>query len=47
MARLELDRLLKRVEKLSGEKGELQAKLVEIEQEIREISARIEELQKQ
>ncbi|QVL36823.1 hypothetical protein [Aminirod propionatiphilus] len=47
MARLELDRLLKRVEKLSGEKGELQAKLAEIEQEIREISARIEELQKQ
>ncbi len=47
MGRLEIDRLLKRIEKLSGERKDLQARLAEIEQEIREISARVEELQKQ
>jgi hypothetical protein len=47
MSRLEIDRLLKRVEKLAGERNELQARLAEIEQEIREVSARVEELQSQ
>ena len=47
MARLELDRLLKRIERLSGEKNDLQSRMAEIDQELREISARVEELQKQ
>ena len=44
--RLELDRLLKRFEKLSNEKAEIEAQLSSKNREITDIKARIEELQK-
>ncbi|MDR3164869.1 MAG: hypothetical protein LBU13_04765 [Synergistaceae bacterium] len=43
--RLEVDRLLRRMEKLTAEKADLQSQLDAKNQEIKEINARIEELQ--
>lgn len=45
--KLEMDRLIKRLEKLGGEKKDLQARLDEIQAEIDKIQARMNELQKQ
>ena len=45
--KLEMDRLIKRLEKLGGEKKDLQARLDEIQAEIEKIQARMNELQKQ
>lgn len=44
--RMEVDRLLRRVEKLSAERSELETQLEAKNREIAEITARIEELQK-
>ncbi|MGI6783866.1 MAG: hypothetical protein ACOX5A_06525 [Aminivibrio sp.] len=46
-SRMELDRLIKRIEKLSAEKGELESKLDGINNELDEINQRVDELQKQ
>jgi hypothetical protein len=43
-ARLEIDRLLKRMEKLTGERAEMETQLGEKNREIDEINARIDEL---
>ena len=43
--RLELDRLLRRMEKLTEERGELQKKLEVIDKELVEVSGRVDELQ--
>ena len=45
--KIEMDRLIKRLEKLGGEKKDLQARLDEIQAEIDKIQARMNELQKQ
>jgi hypothetical protein len=45
-ARLEIDRLLKRMEKISGEKAEIEAQLDDKKREIDEINARIDELRR-
>ena len=44
--RMEVDRLLRRIEKLSAEKAELESQLDAKNREISEVTARIEELQK-
>ncbi|NCB75275.1 MAG: hypothetical protein EOM51_11130 [Clostridia bacterium] len=46
-ARLELDRLIKRIEKLNAEKRELEGKLSEVNAELDTITNRVEELQRQ
>ena len=46
-ARLEMDRLIKRLEKLNGEKKDLEGKLEQVKAEIEKIQARMAELQKQ
>lgn len=46
-SKLELDRLIKRMEILSGKKKDLEAQLAEIQAELDSINARVEELQKQ
>jgi len=46
-ARLELDRLIKRIEKLNAEKRELEGKLSELNAELDTITHRVEELQRQ
>lgn len=46
-ARLEMERLLKRLERLSAKEKELQLELDKVRQERLEIEARVEELQKQ
>jgi hypothetical protein len=43
--RLEVDRLLRRMEKLTAEKTDLEAQLAAKNEEIEEVNARIEELQ--
>ncbi|NLL36706.1 MAG: hypothetical protein GX256_04190 [Fretibacterium sp.] len=43
--RLELDRLLRRMEKLTGERREVQDKIDSIDKELQEVGARVEELQ--
>ena len=43
--RLEIDRLLKRLDKLGGERQELQKKLDELDSELNRINSRIDELQ--
>ena len=45
--RMELDRLIKRIEKLSAEKKELEGRLDVLNSELYEINERVEELQKQ
>jgi len=46
-SRLELDRLIKRIDKLNTEKRELEEKLNELNTELSTINTRVEELQKQ
>lgn len=46
-SRMELDRLIKRIEKLSAEKKELENRLGALDTELNEINKRIEELQRQ
>ncbi|TDY65114.1 hypothetical protein C8D99_101264 [Aminivibrio pyruvatiphilus] len=46
-ARLELDRLIKRIEKLNAEKRDLESKLNELNNELSSVNKRVEELQKQ
>jgi hypothetical protein len=46
-ARLELDRLIKRLEKLNDQKKELEGKLAEVESELQQVQKRVEELQRQ
>lgn len=46
-SRLELDRLIKRIEKLSAEKKELEGRLDVLNSELYDINQRVEELQKQ
>ena len=46
VARLEIDRLLKRMEKITGEKAELETQLGDKNREIDEINARIDELRR-
>jgi len=46
-SRLELDRLIKRIEKLNAEKRDLENKLNEVNNELTTINKRVEELQKQ
>jgi len=46
-SRLELDRLIKRIEKLSAEKKELEDRLGALDTELNEINKRVEELQRQ
>ena len=46
-ARLEMDRLIKRLEKLNGEKKDIEGKLEQLKAEIEKIQARMAELQKQ
>ncbi len=46
-SRLELDRLIKRIEKLNAEKRDLESKLNEVNNELLTINKRVEELQKQ
>ena len=46
-AKLEIDRLIKRVEKLQVQKAELEAQLSEVNGELAQINARIEELRSQ
>ena len=46
-AKLELDRLIKRIEKLNTEKTSLQQQMDVIEKDLGEINSRVEELQKQ
>lgn len=45
--RIELDRLIKRIEKLTQEKRDLEAQLAEKNKELNEVNARVDELQKQ
>lgn len=45
--RLELDRLIKRIERLSAEKSTLQKQLETLDQELTEIDNRVDELQRQ
>ncbi|MBQ7263507.1 MAG: hypothetical protein IJR14_07280 [Synergistaceae bacterium] len=45
MDRLEVDRLLRRMEKLKGERDGLQSQLDELDSELAQVDARIEELQ--
>ena len=45
--RMEVDRLLRRIERLSSEKSELEAQLEAKNREIKEVTDRIDELQKQ
>lgn len=45
--KLEMDRLIKRLEKLGGEKKDLQGRLDQVQAEIERIQARMNELQKQ
>jgi predicted RNase H-like nuclease (RuvC/YqgF family) len=44
--RIEIDRLLRRIEKLAAEKSDLEAQLDAKNREIDEVNARIEELQR-
>lgn len=46
-SRLELDRLIKRIEKLTAEKKDLEDKLNEVNNELLTVNKRVEELQKQ
>lgn len=46
-SRLELDRLIKRIEKLNAEKRDLENKLNELNTELSSVNKRVEELQKQ
>jgi hypothetical protein len=46
-ARLELDRLIKRLEKLNDQKKELEGQLAEVEGELQQVQKRVEELQRQ
>lgn len=46
-SKLEMDRLIKRLEKLNGEKKDLEGKLEQVKAEIEKIQARMTELQKQ
>ena len=46
-SRLELDRLIKRIEKLNAEKRDLENKLNELNNELSSVNKRVEELQKQ
>lgn len=46
-SKIEIDRLIKRIEMLNQQKGTLEAQLAEIQEELDTINARIEELQKQ
>ena len=46
-SRLELDRLIKRIEKLNAEKRDLENKLNEVNNELMAVNNRVEELQKQ
>jgi len=46
-SRLELDRLIKRLERLNTEKKELESKLGELNDEISSVNRRVEELQRQ
>ncbi len=46
-AKLEMDRLIRRLEKLNGEKKDLEGKLEQLKLEIEKIQARMNELQKQ
>ncbi len=46
-ARLELDRLIKRVEKLRGDRSKLQEQMDAIDKELNEVDTRVTELQKQ
>ena len=46
-ARLELDRLIKRIEKLRTEKSELQGQLDAIDKELAEVDSRVDQLQRQ
>jgi len=46
-SRLELDRLIKRLERLNTEKRELESKLGELNDEISSVNRRVEELQRQ
>lgn len=46
-ARLELDRLIKRVEKLRADRKKLQTEIDAIDKELHEVDVRVEELQKQ
>jgi len=46
-SRLELDRLIKRIEKLNAEKRDLENKLNELNNELASVNKRVEELQKQ
>jgi hypothetical protein len=46
-AKLEMDRMIRRLEKLNGEKKDLEAKLEQVKKEIEKIEARMAELQKQ
>lgn len=46
-SRMELDRLIKRIEKLSAEKKELEGRLDALNSELYDINHRVEELQKQ
>lgn len=46
-ARLELDRLIKRLEKLNDQKKELEGQLAEVESELQQVQKRVEELQRQ
>ena len=45
MDRLELDRLIKRMEKLNQERQELQTKMDAIDRELGEVRSRVDELQ--
>ncbi|NLM72026.1 MAG: hypothetical protein GX181_08740, partial [Synergistaceae bacterium] len=46
-ARLELDRLIKRLDKLNAEKKELEGQLAVLNSELDTIESRVEELQRQ
>jgi hypothetical protein len=46
-AKLEIDRLIKRVQKLDAQKADLEAQLAQINADLAEINARIEELRRQ
>ncbi|MCL2010009.1 MAG: hypothetical protein FWG71_05615, partial [Synergistaceae bacterium] len=46
-ARLELDRLIRRLDRLKDDRGALQTQLDAIDKELAEIDARVDELQRQ
>ncbi len=46
-SKLELERLIRRLDKLNGQKRELEAELAELQQKINEVSARIDVLEQQ